>query len=302
MTALLAKYGEKWVESIPKEISDELKSRRGSLKGRILLDVENNSNILWLSTLEELRKICLNSEIWPIVRKITSFNETEFTEKLNFLREIRNIIGHNRAVTEQTKKICAGIVDYFRSGVNVFRIKMGLFSGLQPGDDQVKCEWSYPEAEDGEQLRCHMFEQNIPENSHVDLTESDYFRDISSTSLLTKRKHPWVDIAEVLATFRELESYILAITICLEGDIWGVIWPRSISIERQREIIKKFVSSESLVWSETPYEKQSSKFLGDPKIWFYRVYGPKEMWPEPDGTPREEIPHSENIIPFPKSS
>jgi len=186
--------------------------------------------------------------------------------------------------------------------VNVFRIKMGLFAGYEPGSDQVKCEWSYPEAEDGRQLQCHMLEQNIPENSHIDLTESDYFREISTSSLAIKREYPWVDIAEVLATFRELESYILAITICLEDDIWGVVWPRSISIERQREIIEKFVLSEPHLWIETPYEKQSPKFLGDPKIWFFKVYDQKDSWPEPDGTPAEEIPQAENIIPFPKSS
>jgi hypothetical protein len=120
ITALLAKHGQRWIDAIPPEILNDLKKRRGSLKGRILLDSENNSNVLWLSTFEERRKICLNPELWPFIKKITAFNETEFTEKLNFLREIRNIIGHNRAATEQTQKICESLVTYFRRGVYVF--------------------------------------------------------------------------------------------------------------------------------------------------------------------------------------
>lgn len=290
ITALLAKHGEKWLDSIPSEILSELKKRRGSLKGRIIFDSENNSNVLWLSTFEELRKICLNLELWPFIKKITAFNQTEFTEKLNFLREIRNIIGHNRAATEQTQKICESLVSYFRRGVGVFRHYMGLIEG-KDSEERIEKELSYQDTEEFRDLDGYLYEQNHPDGSQIFLWENEHFRNIFT--LPVQREYSWVDIAGILEEFRELEPYILAISINFTGDEYSVIWPKSISTESQYDIIRTFTASEPKHWTDIPFKDQSPRFLGDPKIWFYTDDSLPEV---------EEITKGDNIIYFPKTT
>ncbi|MDI9570578.1 MAG: hypothetical protein QM278_07625 [Pseudomonadota bacterium] len=291
ITALFAKHGEKWPDSIPNEILSELKKRRGSLKGRIFFDTENNPNVLWLSTFEELRKICLNPELWPFIKKNTAFTETEFTEKLNFLREIRNIIGHNRAATEQTQKICEGLVTFFRRGIYVFKRKMGLVSGGEETQDKIEKELSYQDTEEFRDLEGYLYRQDHPEGSQIFLWETEHFRTI--TTLPIAREYSWIDIAGILEEFRELDPYILTISINFTGDEYSVIWPKLIPTERQYEIIRKFTSSEPKHWTEIPFEGQSPRFLGDPKIWFYKEDTFPEVVEEPEG---------DNIIPFPKKT
>lgn len=300
-TALVAKRGENWITYIDPEMMKQLKVMQKNLLKRNILDSENNSNLIWLTTFDQLRTIYLNEKIWPIIKKITIFNETEFYEKLDWLREIRNIIGHNRAVTEQTQKICESLVDYFRKGINVFRTKMGLFAGDQP-NNIFDCDWSYPESEDGKKLQDYMLKQKIPTISIIQLTENDYFREISTDSPLEERESHFIDIAEVLKIFREYESFILATNIFLKGDAYGVIWSKKIPIERQLGIIQTFISSLPKLWIEIPYEKQSPRFLGDPKIWFYKDYTPEDTLPEVDEAMDKEIPQGDNIIPFPRNS
>ena len=110
-----------WINSIPSEMLNELKRRRGSLRGRILLDCENNQNIIWLSTIEELNRLMTMDSLWLTIRNLTGFTKGEFKEKINLLREIRNIVNHNRATTYETLSICNGILRYFDKGINKFK-------------------------------------------------------------------------------------------------------------------------------------------------------------------------------------
>jgi hypothetical protein len=290
ITALFAKHGQRWLDSIPQEILNELKKKRGSLKGRILLDSENNSNVLWLATFEELRKICLNPELWTFIKENTAFNETEFTEKLNFLREIRNIIGHNRAATEQTQKICEGLVNYFRRGVYIFRQKMGLVH-CKESQKKIARELSYRDTQEFKDLEDYLYAQVHPEGSQIFLWETEYFRDICT--LPVAREFCWIEVAGILEEFCELEPYILSISINLKGDEYSVIWPKSIPKERQYDIIRTFIDSESKHWTGISFEEQSPRFLSDPKIWFYKEDALPEI---------EEGPKGDNIINFPKTT
>jgi hypothetical protein len=77
----------------------------------------------------------------------------------------------------------------------------------------------------------------------------------------------------------------------LSGDEYSVIWPKSISSDRQESIIRTFTASEDKYWTDVPFVNQSPRFLCDPKIWFYVDDVPPEVADEPKG---------DNIIPFPK--
>jgi hypothetical protein len=184
IAAFYTKHGEKWLDFLPSEILNELKKRRGSLRGRTLLDCENNSNVIWLSTFDELNKLFISSEIWPIIKDLTEFARSEFTEKINALREIRNIIGHNRATTEQTQSICESLVNFFRGGIDSFRIKT-FYSPDAERDLALR------ESNEFKRLDNYLYDQTHPEGTQIFLWESAYFRDICS--LPVPRERSWIE-------------------------------------------------------------------------------------------------------------
>jgi hypothetical protein len=294
LAALYANYGEKWIESVPSEILNELKKRRGSLRGRTFLDCENNSNVIWLSTFDELNKLFIGQELWPTIKYFTKFARAEFTEKVQFLREIRNIIGHNRATTEQTLNICHSLVNFFREGIDNFRIK------IFKNEEEFEQDLELRDGVEFSTLNMQLYDQVNPEGSQIFLWESVYFREIFTLPVPT-RQHSLVDIAEICDAFKELEPSVLAICINMSGDEYGIIWPKCMPVEYQSKIISKFLSSEPCVWTSKDYQSQTPKYLCDPKIWFYgdEILGQNEQPYRDELQVKSDQPQGTNLIHFP---
>lgn len=244
---------------------------------------------------------------------MTLFNEVEFDESIDVLREIRNIIGHNRATTEKTKEICEVYAKYLRKGVTIFKERLGLFAGYPRYEDETKKifieQEKYQETESFKELQEYLVNE-YGEGPEIQLLELEYFRVIGYTSYSYPEENQWIDIFEALKTYKALESSILAISLFLGGNNYGVLWPKSISLELQCEIIRIFVSTQSNLWTEISYENQSPRFLGNPRIWFYgeEFISAPDKKPDNEDTPLEfdensdiEKPKGDNIIPFPKS-
>jgi hypothetical protein len=82
-------------------------------------------HVVWLLTLEELRRLLLSDFLWPSVKQLTGLQKADVASRVEELREIRNVIGHNRATTGQTARIFEGIEGYLGSGVERFRQESG---------------------------------------------------------------------------------------------------------------------------------------------------------------------------------
>ncbi len=295
-TSLAAKDGEKWFNSIPSEILPELKKKQNMLRGRIYLGSENNSNLLWLLTLEELKRFCLRPEVWPFIKKLTEFNETEFIENMELLREVRNIIGHNRATTEKTVDLCTACMKYFKRGVNIFRDNLCLTVAAAFHYEELEESERYSQTESFKEL-VKLIPNHTEEWKNTFLVEKEYFREICFSADMADGN---VDVFELLKTFKKLESYILAISIFLKYHCYSVIWPKSIPIEQQKDIIRIFVESEHKIMTEkTPYVNQSPRFLGDPMIWFISEDDP---YSSDIVSPTLEDFVSGKVIPFPEPS
>lgn len=279
LTSLSAKDGEHWFKSVPLDIQPEVKKRRDMLRGRIYLGSEDNSNLLWLLTIEELKKCCTHQDAWPFIKKMTGFNEREFIENMELLRKIRNIIGHNRATTEKTLALCKLSIEYFRKGIKVFRDNMGLVIPFAPGA-------TYEEILEGEEAderfsQTEFYKEFVNLIPHYDdewknsfnFWEGEYFRGIQFDATFWSMGGERIDVFEVLKIFTQFERYILAFLIYAEYESFSVIYPKSIPIEKQKDIFRIFVESQPKIWTEKePYINQSPRFLSDPKIWFITEY------------------------------
>src|SRR3972149_4965577 len=201
--SMMAKCGEKWIGAILPELYKELKSRLSGLPGRVYLDCENANNVIWLSTLEELGQLLTTESIWPIVKVLTGYNHDFISSKIDELREIRNVIGHNRAVTQQTLTIWKGTQASIKNGIETFKSNMLYDAGeihLDAKKEDIAATIFYLKMRDKKWSRYPLM-----------FSEKEYF--YSLTHLPAEPYDRSVRVSTILDTYRSLDRVILAILI-----------------------------------------------------------------------------------------
>jgi hypothetical protein len=164
----MAQYGSGWQQAIPGELAGDLKHRLRHLSGRVHLDCENSDNVIWLLTLEELGDVLLAERLWPMVRSLSRLPKRVFESRLVELREIRNVVGHNRAVSPNTALLTAGIAVALASGIEHFKTQL-LY------DDDGTILFGSPEEGGVPGLFSKMEARCDPKALQVMLTEGDHF-------------------------------------------------------------------------------------------------------------------------------
>lgn len=258
--AVLAKHGRMWWGILPSEFYRELKSRLASLEGRVHLDCENSSNAIWLLTLEELKRLMTMKSVWSIVKSLTRYKRKLISSKIDDLREIRNVVGHHRAVTNQTLTICRGISTSLRSGIDTFKSKLLYGEGGMTVLDHDE------EDSTATYFRWRTRNDDWGESQRM-LSESEYF--YSLTRLPTQPFGRCVRVSSILDVYRSSRQGILAILVNKTGDEFSVTWPKNESEDDHRCSVDSFLECAESIWTDTDYMNQSSKFICDPMIWFY---------------------------------
>jgi len=268
--AMVAKHGKIWLDIIPHELGNNLKSRLTNLQDRVYLDCENSDNIIWLLTLGELHQLFTLESIWPVVNILTGYNPNFISSKINELREIRNVIGHNRAVTHRTLTIWRGLSMSLRHGIENFKSKL-----LYNEENVIHLGVSKDVSEDSVAKNFHLKIRNNDWHKFQPVfSESEYF--YSLTHLPVEPFGRFVRVSSILDAYLSLKHVILAILINKSGDEFTISWPKTASVERHHSVIDKFLESAREVWTTTDYIKQDPKFVCDPMIWFYENRKPIE--------------------------
>lgn len=122
--ALMARYATDWQRAMPDALTNDLKRRLRQLNGRVHLDCENSDNVIWLLTLDELGDVLLAEHTWPTVKSLSRLPKRVVETRLAELREIRNVVGHNRAVSSNTALLTAGIAVALSSGIESFKTQL----------------------------------------------------------------------------------------------------------------------------------------------------------------------------------
>lgn len=255
IASLMSRYATHWRNAIPTEIAKEFKGRRAALRRRVVLDVESSDNDVWLLTLEELRRLLLSEFLWPEVRPLTGWQKKELGARVEQLREIRNVVGHNRATTSGTLEIFEGVEHYLARGIRTFR-QQTLYRDPPHGLDvngsseeavleQVKALW------DGTTRQVFLI-----------VTEKFY-----SVIFLPVPPFTFISIADLLESFDHARHSILAFYVNDEANEFSVVWPRGATAEETASVLRGFEQYSH--FTRTSYEQQDPKYVCDPRIWFY---------------------------------
>jgi hypothetical protein len=252
LAGLMARYGSRWNDSISNEMIRNVKPRLQNLKNRVAFNTENSDNLVWCLTLEELGALLLSEKTWNVVRDLTAFHRDELKGRINDLREIRNVVGHNRAATQYTMDVFVAIERNLGEGISHFCDRMLYdLSGSQASPaitDPV----------------VDLFFRDRSALGRDQITQDEYFY---YAHIFSSSRSP-LDLGALLERFDPPRRAVLAFLVNRRnGGEFAVVWPKSAVQEEHQSIV------ELLGGAFRPgddYLTQSPRYTCHPKVWFVR--------------------------------
>jgi hypothetical protein len=253
LAAFMARYGTRWNDAIPTEIGKNLRSRVKQLRNRVAFDTENSDNAIWCLTLDELKALLTYEKVWSLVRNLTAFDRQELGARLDDLREIRNVVGHNRAATDYTQKIFEAIDESLRKGIEQFRDRFLYdFAGEQHAGDLS-----------GDAVADAFYTAQSPLGSKQ-IARDDYFYYIYV--LMPESGSP-IKLGDLLEHFDSIRRIALAFLVNRQtlGE-YTLVWPTTAKPDEHSAVLQQLERFESRPGD--PYDLQSPKYVCHPKVWF----------------------------------
>lgn len=269
--ALMAKYGSTWRGTLSEDLASSLKQRLRQLSGRVHLDCENSDNAIWLLTLDELQRLLLADATWPMVKQLTSFSRQALGSKISEIREIRNVVGHNRAAGAKTVLIAEAAAASLQVGIDHFKDEL-----LYDDDSRIHLGDIEKDPADGVPSEYARL-QACGEWAYFQsmLSESDFF--FALTRLPFGQFDTYLAVREFPERFQPLAHDALAVLVNKLGDEFTLVWPKNADEEAHRRILRFFFDHHDYAWIETPYELQSPSAICNPWIWFYENETPRKI-------------------------
>lgn len=257
MTAWMATFGSTWIESLPPKFHERFKQRIAKNRDLFYLDADSDDNLIWMATHGELKEMLLDHAIVPQVEKYTGLPRERLSQKLDELRDIRNLLAHNRALSNTTEVIVNGIVASLRLAIG--RFKGNMFYPF--GADKVIID-------DDEQMSQHFNarRESYFENLHAYVAFDEDFYHLNCLPM--ERREQFPSAAKLLKAYGDQLKSILAFAISKDGDEYSLIVPRVVPKNDLINIVDKFFASQ-YIWTTTSFDMQHPKYACHPKIWFY---------------------------------
>jgi len=249
----MARFGSQWGNSFSNDMIRSVKSRLENLKNRVAFNTENSDNLVWCLTLEELGSLLLYEKTWDITRELTSFHRDELKGRLDDLREIRNVIGHNRAATQYTMDVFDAIDRNLGEGISRFRDRMLYdLGGVQASPATVDAV-------------VDLFFQDRSPLGRDQITQDGFFY---YAHMLAGAGQP-VELGALLERFDAARRAILAFLVNRRSSgEFALVWPKSATDDEHRLIVE--LLGRPPVGRGSDYLTQSPRYTCHPKIWFVR--------------------------------
>jgi hypothetical protein len=253
LAGLMARYGSRWNDSLSNEMIRNVKPRLQNLKNRVTFNTENSDNLVWCLTLEELGALLLNEKTWTVTRDLTAFHRDELRGRINDLREIRNVVGHNRAATQYTMDVFVAIERNLREGISHFcdRVLYDL------GGVQASPTIADPVVD--------LFFRDRSALGRDQITQDEYFY---YAHIFSSTGRP-LDLGALLERLEPPRRAVLAFLVNRrKSGEFAVVWPKSAAQEEHQSIVGLLGGSAFQPGDD--YLRQSPRYTCHPKVWFLR--------------------------------
>lgn len=260
LAAWMANYGAKWIEEIDAGLRRSLTARVARNQDRLYLGAESHDDLIWQTTHSELLRLLVADSVADTVQFLTGANPRFLEGKLNEVREIRNILAHNRALSRRTHVILSGLLASLENAVDTFKART-LY-----GDSEILDESDELGALLAEEMQANDW-------SRFQAFVARLNRFIEYVCLPVRRNRDWPDAALLLHKFRDHLDGITAFGINKQGSEFKILVPAVLSLDAHVGLCATFAKNPD-VWTDLPFEEQLPRFVCSPKIWFYENRAP----------------------------
>jgi hypothetical protein len=261
LTVWMGNFGESWVDEMDPGLRKALETRAERNRRRLYLGAESHSDLLWETTHAELLKLVTAEKVADRVRDLTGAGPAFLQVKLDEIRDIRNLLAHNRALSRKTHVILAGLLASLEDVVDTFkqRVLYGSSDILREGDGGL-----------GDHFEHLMQGNDWSKFQAFVAMRSDF---VEYVSLPVERGGSWPDAKRLIDAFQKHLNGILSFCLNKSGDELIILTPRAMDDEFHRSLAATFVKNPN-VWTGASFEEQSPQFVCSPKIWFYENQAP----------------------------
>lgn len=251
----MSRFGSGWVKQLDRRLMMTLESRSGRNRRRLYLGAESHDDLMWSATHAELLQMLAADAVADPVRILTGADSGFLTVKLDEIREIRNFIAHNRALSQRTHTILAGLLASLEDVVDTFKQQV-LY-----GQTEILGENHWL----GAHLEMLLIGNDWSKFQAFVALKGSF---IEYISLPVRPFDRFPDARLLLKAFGDYINSIVAFCLNKSGDEFIVLTPRTLGDEEHRAVCDAFAKNPA-VWTRIPFEEQSPHFICSPKIWFY---------------------------------
>lgn len=263
VAAWMARFGALWSVELEPKLRKALESRVQHNRHRLYLGAESNDDLMWQTTHGELLQMLMAPQLADTIRWITGSDPDFLRGKLQEIRDIRNLLAHNRAFSERTYIILSGLLASLEEAVDTFkeRLLYGSFDILSDDDSWI-----------GARLNNLLADNDWSQFQAFAAKRGDFLQYVSLPAGFESRQD-WPDARLLLLAFREHLEGIIAFCINKTGNEFIILTPVVLPDEIQNSLCDAFAGNPN-VWTDVPFERQEPRFVCSPKIWFYENESP----------------------------
>ena len=261
LTVWMCEFGDRWIDEIDPSIRRTLVTRSERNRRRLYLGAESHTDLIWETTHGELIKLLTSDKVAGRTTAMTGAEPVFIQAKLDEIREIRNLLAHNRALSRKTHVILAGLLASLEDMVDSFKRDI-LYGPPTILDGRSEGLGSY-------------FDHLLKGNNWSKFQAFVALRGdlVEFVSLPVERDGSWPDAKKLLQAFHHHLYGIVAFCLNKSGNEFSVVIPIAMGDDFHHALADTFTKNPS-VWSTVDFEGQEARYVCSPKIWFYENRAP----------------------------
>lgn len=271
--ALTAELGKEWRSAIPANINKNLKRRLNDTRNLSYLQCESEKvdNEIWLTTLEEILAIADVSKSKKAVEKISGYTYKVLSREIEKLIEIRNVVAHNKPVSEDTFEILESISKILNGTYVKLRGYIFGYTSSEEFSGKLRDRRTQEETEDPVADMFHLrMKQHGIKLPYMFFGASDYFYHFEYVYIEEEAETmTYVQIPVLLNNLKSIIESLTAITAGVKEYNARLVWPKVLGLDEQVRILDTAfrITETHALWGEEAIERQDPFAIANPMIW-----------------------------------
>lgn len=257
LTAYMLEFGDAWLSEIPEGILKGLQKRACKAEDLVYLGIGKTDNPIWFTSLGQLEQLLEHDEISLRMQNITEYSVRHLLSTISELRELRNVLAHNRALSPKS----------FRFAVSIRQTLQHVISNWKQAILYARDTKGLRLTERGEYFADRVSDA-FSHDFQVFLSSANGLYKLTRLPCSHRHFGQFFSARKAVTRYESVMDSILAFAINISGTEYSILIPEKMSDASIEQVIDSFLEDLN-VWTTIDYEQQEPEYVCHPKFWFY---------------------------------